>query len=79
MRKLQIWSSLPWTNLIDALNEQIRGFTMWPRSINKTKSSLDFILWNQCQPGEPGWPSPWGLGRPGWGAQCAAMTCHDLP
>ncbi|MGH3315442.1 MAG: cysteine--tRNA ligase, partial [Nocardioidaceae bacterium] len=24
--------------------------------------------------GDPGWPGPWGWGRPGWHAECAAMA-----
>jgi cysteinyl-tRNA synthetase len=27
---------------------------------------LDFVLWKAIKPGEPGWNSPWGAGRPGW-------------
>ena len=27
-------------------------------------------------PGEPAWESPWGPGRPGWHAECAAMALH---
>ena len=38
---------------------------------------LDFVLWKAAKPGEPGWPSPWGEGRPGWHIECSAMsTCH---
>ncbi|MFP4440620.1 MAG: cysteine--tRNA ligase [Chloroflexaceae bacterium] len=37
---------------------------------------LDFLLWQQSNPGDPTWPSPWGPGRPGWHIQCAAMTTH---
>ncbi len=37
---------------------------------------LDFVLWKMAKPGEPSWPSPWGLGRPGWHIECSAMsTC----
>ncbi len=27
-------------------------------------------------PDQPAWPSPWGPGRPGWHAECAAMAIH---
>lgn len=37
---------------------------------------LDFVLWQQGNPGDPTWNSPWGPGRPGWHIQCAAMTTH---
>jgi cysteinyl-tRNA synthetase len=35
---------------------------------------LDFALWKFAKPGEPSWPSPWGLGRPGWHIECSAMS-----
>jgi cysteinyl-tRNA synthetase len=35
---------------------------------------LDFVLWKQSKPDEPSWPSPWGLGRPGWHIECSAMS-----
>lgn len=38
------------------------------------KSSMDFVLWKMAKPGEPGWPSPWGEGRPGWHIECSAMS-----
>jgi cysteinyl-tRNA synthetase len=38
------------------------------------KSPLDFVLWKQSSSGEPGWPSPWGTGRPGWHIECSAMS-----
>ncbi len=37
---------------------------------------LDFVLWKMAKADEPAWPSPWGLGRPGWHIECSAMsTC----
>ena len=35
---------------------------------------LDFALWKGQKPGEPAWPSPWGMGRPGWHIECSAMS-----
>ena len=35
---------------------------------------LDFALWKLAKPDEPSWPSPWGLGRPGWHIECSAMS-----
>jgi cysteinyl-tRNA synthetase len=38
----------------------------------------DFALWKRSKPGEPSWPSPWGLGRPGWHIECSAMSMRYL-
>ncbi len=35
---------------------------------------MDFVLWKPSKPGEPAWPSPWGMGRPGWHIECSAMA-----
>jgi cysteinyl-tRNA synthetase len=35
---------------------------------------LDAALWQAGEPGHPAWESPWGRGRPGWHAECAAMA-----
>ncbi|MGO8961762.1 MAG: class I tRNA ligase family protein [Streptosporangiaceae bacterium] len=42
---------------------------------------FDAAIWLAAEPGEPdpdqaAWPSPWGQGRPGWHAECAAMAMH---
>jgi cysteinyl-tRNA synthetase len=37
------------------------------------KHPADFVLWKPAKPGEPGWDSPWGRGRPGWHIECSAM------
>lgn len=34
----------------------------------------DFILWKPSKDNEPGWESPWGIGRPGWHIECSAMS-----
>jgi cysteinyl-tRNA synthetase len=39
---------------------------------------LDFVLWKMAKPGEPGWDSPWGIGRPGWHIECSAMSAGGL-
>jgi cysteinyl-tRNA synthetase len=38
----------------------------------------DVPVWRAAQPGEAAWPSPWGEGRPGWHAECAAMALTTL-
>jgi cysteinyl-tRNA synthetase len=35
---------------------------------------LDVAVWQAHEPGHPAWDSPWGRGRPGWHAECAAMA-----
>jgi len=35
---------------------------------------FDVPVWRPSSDDEPGWPSPWGRGRPGWHAECAAMA-----
>ena len=35
---------------------------------------LDVAVWQAGEPGHPAWDSPWGQGRPGWHAECAAMA-----
>lgn len=35
---------------------------------------FDVTIWQASSAGEPAWPSPWGPGRPGWHAECAAMA-----
>ena len=40
--------------------------------------ALDFALWKAQKPGEPAWPSPWGMGRPGWHIECSAMARRYL-
>ena len=37
------------------------------------KSPRDFILWKPSNENQPGWESPWGMGRPGWHIECTAM------
>ena len=35
---------------------------------------MDFVIWKPSDEGTPGWPSPWGRGRPGWHIECSAMA-----
>lgn len=38
----------------------------------------DVAVWRSSGPDDPGWPSPWGRGRPGWHAECAAIAVSVL-
>jgi cysteinyl-tRNA synthetase len=47
--------------------------------VDETKRHpLDFALWKASKEGEPAWPSPWGMGRPGWHIECSAMSVKYL-
>jgi len=39
---------------------------------------LDALVWLSQREGEPGWPSPFGPGRPGWHIECCAIALHYL-
>ena len=38
------------------------------------RDPMDFVLWKPSSDDLPGWPSPWGWGRPGWHIECSAMS-----
>ena len=44
----------------------------------RKQDPMDFALWKASKPGEPGWDSPWGKGRPGWHIECSAMAVAEL-
>ena len=48
-----------------------------PNDPNK-RNPIDFVLWQSAKEGEPSWPSPWGMGRPGWHIECSAMSMKFL-
>jgi L-cysteine:1D-myo-inositol 2-amino-2-deoxy-alpha-D-glucopyranoside ligase len=48
-----------------------------PDKVGK-EHSLDALLWLSQREGEPGWPSPFGPGRPGWHIECCAIALHYL-
>ncbi|OQO93883.1 cysteine--tRNA ligase [Saccharomonospora piscinae] len=35
---------------------------------------FDVAVWQPAEPEHPAWDSPWGPGRPGWHAECVAMS-----
>ena len=39
---------------------------------------LDCLVWMSQRPNEPGWPSPFGVGRPGWHIECTAIALKYL-
>ena len=48
-----------------------------PDDIRK-RDSLDFVLWQQGEPDDPSWESPWGKGRPGWHIECTVMASSEI-
>ena len=42
------------------------------------KGPMDFVLWKPSDEATPGWPSPWGRGRPGWHIECSVMSARHL-
>ena len=42
------------------------------------KDPADFVLWKPSTEDQPGWKSPWGIGRPGWHTECSAMSKKTL-
>ena len=39
---------------------------------------FDVAVWQASHGDQPAWESPWGPGRPGWHAECAAMALHTF-
>ena len=58
------------------LDEMIAGARVDVASYKK--DDMDFVLWKPSTDSEPGWPSPWGRGRPGWHIECSAMSWKHL-
>jgi cysteinyl-tRNA synthetase len=42
------------------------------------ESVFDVPVWRPSGEDDPAWPSPWGWGRPGWHAECAAMAMCSI-
>ncbi len=43
------------------------------------RSPADFALWKRAEPGHiMQWPSPWGMGYPGWHLECTVMSTKYL-
>ncbi|MBW8483380.1 cysteine--1-D-myo-inosityl 2-amino-2-deoxy-alpha-D-glucopyranoside ligase [Actinomadura parmotrematis] len=42
------------------------------------RDPLDALVWMAQRPGEPGWESPFGTGRPGWHVECSAISVQEL-
>lgn len=46
---------------------------------DEKRNSIDFALWKKAAPEHiMRWPSPWGVGFPGWHLECSAMSTKYL-
>src|SRR5438105_4257345 len=62
-----------------SLNEMIAGARVEVAPYKR--DPMDFVLWKPSEPGEPAWPAPAGIarpGRPGWHIECSAMSWMHL-
>jgi cysteinyl-tRNA synthetase len=57
-----------------AMNEEHGELTEGP----DRAEPYDVAVWRTSGPADPAWPSPWGPGRPGWHAECAAIAMSVL-
>ncbi|GAB2885331.1 class I tRNA ligase family protein [Nocardioides pacificus] len=48
------------------------------QDLSGRESEFDVPVWRPSPEEHPAWPSPWGWGRPGWHAECAAMAVATL-
>lgn len=59
-----------------SLDEMIAGARVEVAPYKRNAS--DSVLWKPSDDTLPGWPSPWGRGRPGWHIECSAMAKEHL-
>jgi cysteinyl-tRNA synthetase len=59
------------------LDEAVEGTRVESRS--EKRNPADFALWKKAESGHiMHWPSPWGVGFPGWHIECSAMSMKYL-
>jgi cysteinyl-tRNA synthetase len=59
------------------IEEMVAGARVEP-SPDK-KNAVDFALWKKAEPNHiMQWPSPWGMGYPGWHLECSVMAMKYL-
>ena len=63
-----------------SLDEMLQIFSERGGDPNREGKShpLDCLVWMSQRPNEPGWPSPFGIGRPGWHIECTAIAIKYL-
>ena len=58
------------------IDQQLAGSRVQVSNIKKNQQ--DFVLWKPSSESQPGWESPWGIGRPGWHTECCVMSEVNL-
>ena len=75
------FASASWAAYGELTNQKLADMEGGEDAAPGKKAAHDFALWKAHKPGEPesaAWPSPWGLGRPGWHIECSAMSTDAL-
>jgi cysteinyl-tRNA synthetase len=68
----------PYGRLSNLENRQVLSGARVDSDEYEKDDARDFALWKGERPGEPGWDSPFGYGRPGWHLECSAMAMKYL-
>ena len=59
--------------------EDLQSHTRTLAGQHEKRAPFDFALWKQASPEHiMRWPSPWGMGFPGWHLECSAMSAKYL-
>ena len=59
--------------------DELLANTRDTEGMDEKRSPLDFAIWKKAEPQHlMKWPSPWGVGFPGWHLECSAMSTKYL-
>lgn len=69
----------PYGELSGRNTEEMLSNTRELSGQSEKKNALDFALWKKAEGGHlMRWPSPWGIGFPGWHLECSVMSTKYL-
>lgn len=69
----------PYGELSGRNTEEMLSNTRSLAGQDQKKNGLDFALWKKAEGGHlMKWPSPWGVGFPGWHLECSVMSTKYL-
>ncbi len=72
-------AAFPYTKLSGRNLDDLLNNTRALSGQEQKKGRLDFALWIKAKPEHAmQWPSPWGMGYPGWHIECSAMSTKYL-